>query len=555
MIASQRYLPPALALLSGTLLGLAFPNHDQPHLIWFGLIPLVAALWSLRETGKHLRRRAFRLGWLTGFAYFAISVGWVSSVSIFAPEGIARAGLWCATMLLPAYLGLYVALWAVFVATLGKPRFEFDSPGLFTNSLRNLAAALLSAAAWTGLEWLRSIVFTGFGWNGLGAAHWSDPTLSQAADLIGVTGLSFTVALVACTGTGLVWRMVREFRSRKLRPHADFALVATLVIGQVLYGVTKLQTDFGTTRDLRTLIVQPDIPQDEKWDGNQAERIFGILDSLTAPYVTTMDDLDLVVWPESVLPMPLDVHFNLRYLSQNLSAGDHHLLLGTNIAVGETAFYNGVALLQHDPVHQRQLYYKVHRVPFGEYVPLRDIFPPFRWIAGAFIPWDFHAGQDHRPLRLGDTRIEIAPSICFEDTLGRHARKFVQQGGGHLLVNVTNDGWFGESSESRQHLANSIFRTIELRRPMIRCANSGISAVIDPLGRVTGIVADPDTGSTFVRQARTFTIPIPEKPPTTLYAIYGDAFSICCGLIALIFVSLRVLDPRRRNRQDQQLEE
>ncbi|MEM7386183.1 MAG: apolipoprotein N-acyltransferase, partial [Verrucomicrobiota bacterium] len=172
-----------------------------------------------------------------------------------------------------------------------------------------------------------------------------------------------------------------------------------------------------------------------------------------------------------------------------------------------------------------QTYRKRHLVPFGEFIPFRNSFPPFEWIAGDLIPDDFDAGEEAGPMKLENKGIEIIPLICFEDTVGNLARSTISSAP-QIIVNLTNDGWFGQSEGSTQHLINACFRSIELRRPLIRCANTGVSCLIDAQGRRLREIRDDDSGSHFVKGFLPLSVEVPIEPEITVYAKVGDLFSM-----------------------------
>ncbi|MEM9017593.1 MAG: nitrilase-related carbon-nitrogen hydrolase, partial [Verrucomicrobiota bacterium] len=178
----------------------------------------------------------------------------------------------------------------------------------------------------------------------------------------------------------------------------------------------------------------------------------------------------------------------------------------------------------------------------------------FDWLIGGIIPEDFTPGTTYEPLQMEKDghKIGIIPLICFEDTVARHARKFLRKGP-QILVNVTNDGWFFDSAEPVQHFNNALFRCIEFRRPMIRAANTGVSGFIDERGslfdrrRPDGfprILRDEETGSTYIRGSLPATVEIDLNPPTTIYATIGDAFSIGMGIFALSLFSFSLIRSR-----------
>ncbi|MEM7698636.1 MAG: apolipoprotein N-acyltransferase, partial [Verrucomicrobiota bacterium] len=266
---------------------------------------------------------------------------------------------------------------------------------------------------------------------------------------------------------------------------------------------------------------------------------------LTRAFVET-SDYDLVLWPESAMPGHFTFPWVQKYLNDMILKGEDFYLLS---GIEEGSFdgeeiYNSVFLLKGS-TENYQNHRKVHLVPLGEYLPWRESFPIFEWILGRVITLDFTAGETTEPLILEKEghRIGVAPLICFEDTVPRHARKFIRPGP-QIFVNVTNDGWFYDSAEPMQHFHNALFRCIEMRRPMIRAANTGVSAFIDERGSVydredssgfARILADEETGSTYIRGSLPGTVRVALDPPVTFYARHGDIFSAGLGGLALVY--------------------
>ena len=220
----------------------------------------------------------------------------------------------------------------------------------------------------------------------------------------------------------------------------------------------------------------------------------------------------------------------------NLAAStDGDLLLGT-IDEEEGHAYNA-ALLVSDGGEQVQFYRKLHLVPFGEYVPGRHRVPLLARIVGDQVPGDFDAGKDYTVFSLTNSDVQIAPLICFEDTIGELVRKFVlptdTNPGANLVVDITNDGWFLHSAGSHQHLANAIFRCIETRRPMVRAANTGVTCFVNEFGRVTQVMQD-ETGSTFTEGVLTGEVKVPTEHELTFYTRHGELFAKVCTWIMLI---------------------
>jgi len=215
------------------------------------------------------------------------------------------------------------------------------------------------------------------------------------------------------------------------------------------------------------------------------------------------------------------------------------MLLGT-IDEENGDVYNA-AILVSDGGERVQMYRKVHLVPFGEYVPGRHTVPLLARIVGDQVPGDFKPGAEHTVFTLTNREIQVAPLICFEDTIGELTRQFVlpteTSPGANLLVDVTNDGWFQHSAGSHQHLANAIFRCVETRRPMIRAANTGVTCFVNQFGRVTQKLQD-ENGSTFAEGVLTGEVMVPTEHELTFYSRHGELFAEACAAIALIAIVL-----------------
>lgn len=543
--ATRRLPSLLLPLLSGGLLTCAFPLWDQEWAVWLGLLPLLAVLWGGKKDLS-----GFRAGFLAGLAFFIPNLTWVrhSSRVLAGAVDDRWAGLGAelmgagAVLGLGGYCALYFGLWAWFVRRHALPDVERLLRGSWQQStLESLRCSLLAAGAWVACEWLRSTtVFTGFGWNGLGVGLHQNRVLIQAADLVGVMGLSFLPVLVACTGWNTLRRQVAIYQGTgTCRTRLDFTLALVLLLAAAGYGMRRITATPGPQVTVRTLLVQPNVPQVEAWEHRPKPHLYERLARLTRLYAEARDgrpsDVDLVVWPESALPVHLyGLPEHEPFFDQLLALGDYSLLTGTEIyREGQPAGHVSAVLFKGGYAH-RQEHHKVHLVPFGEYLPLGD-YPPFSWLR-AVIPGDFAPGKSTEPLKLAQPQADIIPLICFEDTVGRLARRFVRPGP-QMIVNLTNDGWFLNSRAMEVHTANAKFRAIELRRPMVRATNTGVTCFIDPLGTVTSRLADPQTGSTLVEGCLPGEVRVPQAGEMTLYARHGDWFALLwlalCALAAL----------------------
>ncbi len=520
--------PWVAAAVSGLLVALAYAPFNQGWLIWVALTPLMAALWldSRHSQPRSLSwKRMALLGWVAGLVMFGLQFFWITTVT-----GIG----WVAVT---AYLALYPAAWAAITGVLLHPaRFcGADGKPAWLASSKNLLIAAGTATAWCALEWLRGMVFTGFSWNGLGVALHTNPFFIQFASLTGVGGLSWMLVLMNSIALATVKRVTLEVGRISIRPHYDFNLAIALVVGVFTYGIYVVGIPVETVT-IKIAAVQPNIPQDEKWDPEQEEEILQRFQSLSD--VAAATGPDLMVWPEAATPRGMfgdQRNFDFVADIADLIKGD--FILGT-LDFDEGKEYNA-AVMVNSQTRKLQSYHKLHLVPFGEYLPLRGIFPPFEWIAGELIPRDFSSGEEVKLFTMNTPALQVAPLICFEDTVARLVRRFAARGA-QLMVNITNDGWFLESSASRQHLANAVFRSAETRLPMVRCANTGVTAIIDHRGRVTQELAEPETGKPFMQGVLSGTVDVPVRPVPTFHTRYGELFSIMTCLATLVFVVVGV---------------
>ena len=458
------------------------------------------------------------------------------------------------------------------------------------NSLRVVIFAVMHASLWVLLEWLRGWLMTGFGWNGLGVAFHEVPVMMQIADIVGVTGIAFLPMLFASTMLQTGRRLLDELRAGKFQAHFEIGIVVGIIAFVFAYGVNRMAYYSNlATHDVRVLIVQENIPQSIKWDeileakhyidyqesiARELAAIEQLNQAKMTEAATTGEEVeleypDLLVMPESSTTQPLVYLDDLEkiympLLTQDLLVnqiyGENHFktVFGASLLSGtlseEGIYYNfdgdaynvfavtgpSLAVEEQYPTTQIQTHGKNHLVPFGEFIP--DI--PFlgsvaELFSGMSYGKNFSRSGSFEPLNieLRGKNVQLIPSICFEDTVGRLSRKFARPEL-QMLVNITNDGWFGTSEATLQHMANSKFRAVEVRRPMARAANTGVSGVVDVIGsmeadqegefNVIGSPQDP-----FVKGALYTTVKIPEKPTMTVYAMLGDWFTLLCVFLCV----------------------
>ncbi len=509
----------ALATSAGALSVLAM----APFFLWPVLIlTLPALVWLLdgaiqRGAGNTWRQRpavqAALVGWLFAFGYFFAGLFWIGEAFLVEAEKFAIL-IPLAVTLMPAGLALFWA-GAAAVASLAW------RPGL----MRVLALALAIGAA----EWLRGHVLTGFPWNVIGYALTYPESLMQSAGLVGIYGLSIIAVFVLAAplvawADGMVWR-------------GAAIMVATIVV-LMTYGHWRLTEPAGVGEGPRVRLVQPSIPQREKWQSEHQRRIFDLHLALTARNAADVEDgaagVDLVIWPEAAMPfLPLDSPKALELIGNVLPAGAH-LISGALRADPpdpsrpevQRRLYNSLIAFGAGG-KPAAIYDKIHLVPFGEYLPLNawldaiGLEPLTRRRGG------FTVGPSPRPLMALPNAPAFAPLICYEAIFPRAIIQGSERPS--FLLNVTNDGWFGNTTGPRQHLHQARVRAVEEGLPLLRVANNGISAVVDGRGRILHRLELDVVG---VIDAR-----VPPAMAPTLYSRFGDlwfALMLICGVLIVL---------------------
>jgi apolipoprotein N-acyltransferase len=563
-----RVWPWLAAISSGLLCTGCFPPFNQAWLCWFALTPLISAVWFSGKNSNHRWLRNLLLGYATGIVFFTLTFSWLGSLGVLFENSWLR-GL---SLVLSFYLGIHFAFWSWFCglirpSTAAPKAFGGSASNSHVNkwnamlararepmvaalsspwqrSANNLWLAFLLASAWVAHEWIRGWLFGGFGWNGLGVALHANWPIIQVAEFTGVTGLSFVIAFANVIAVTTPLRLFLEARTHQMRPHWDLNLTMLGLVGLLLFGWHAARNP-SRTKPLRVAAVQANVSQNQKFDPQFTRKIFDQFARLSTIALRANPAPDLLVWPESSMPDPVrdENTESYRFVMDFSRSTKMDLLLGT-IDVEDGHDYNA-ALLVSDAGQRMQIYRKLHLVPFGEYIPLRHSFPLFAAVAGKWVPGDFAAGKDYTLFRLTNGDAQVAPLICFEDTIGDLTRRFVLRGA-NLLANVTNDGWFLHSAGSEQHLTNAVFRCVETRRPMVRAANTGVTCFVNEFGRVRQIFRD-ENGSTFTEGVLTGDVDIPIARELTFYSQHGELFAKLCAWVTLIaIVVVAVQSVRRR---------
>jgi len=501
LAATQGWRRWGAAFLAGVVATLALPPaHVLPTLY----LAFPAFVWLL--AGAARRRAAFAIGWWFAFGYFAAGLYWIGNAMLVH----AARHAWLipfASLGLPAFL-------ALFGGTAALAGFGARS---------HLARALRVALAWSALEWMRGHILTGFPWNLVGHA-WAGPdSLIQSASVIGIYGVSLLAVLSAC--------LVAAFADSSRRRAAMAAsLAGALLLAPWLWGAWRLShapepgSDVQSGVGLR--LVQAGIPQREKWRRELRARNFRRYLELSTH--DRPDWITHVIWPENAATFFVEEEPDLRRtIAAVLPPGGVLLTGAPRRAQGPLRIWNSLfAVDAAGTVVGR--YDKSHLVPFGEYVPLRDWLPIDKIAYGAI---DYSPGPGPRTLRLAGTP-PFSPLICYEAIFpGAVANRLARPA---WLLNLTNDAWYGHTAGPHQHLAMARMRAVEEGVPLVRAANTGISAIVDAYGRTLSRLELTDKGALDSRLPR-------PAAGRTWYSQYGDAFYF--GL--LVVLSLLMLAAER----------
>jgi apolipoprotein N-acyltransferase len=471
---------------------------------WVALVPFFLALRSPHRTRF---ARPFLLGLTTGVAYFCGTVYWTAA-TMETFGGLSRLSAVPVAGLLVAYLALFPALTAVVVDGLVR---------------RWGARALLAGpAVWVASELLRTYLFSGFPWVLLGYSQATVLPVIQVASLAGVYGVSWLVAHVAATAA-YAWTV----GARRAGP----AVTATVALVALTWAWGALRIERGTLvragTPVTVALVQGNVPQDEKWDPAHAPEILGRYLSMSREAAAR--GATFVLWPESSTPFNFEEHAAGAGAVRDLAASTNTWLLFGSDQVeraGTPRYYNAAFLLAPSGT-TAGVYRKVHLVPFGEYVPIRSVL----FFAAPLVETvsDFSPGTEVTILRVGSHRASVA--ICYEVVYPALARQAVL-GGSQLLTTITNDAWYGWSSAPHQHFEQAAVRAVEQGRYLLRAANTGISGIVDPYGRV--IVKTRLFETAVVTGEARF------LDDRTVYGTIGDSFAWACAALTLL-----LLVPRR----------
>ena len=438
-----------LALISGVLLALAFPKLSWDWLAWIALVPLFVVLGKAKGWKESLL-----YGFLFGFFFFGIHLFWLGSLFRFVGWWVVLA--WGAFTL---FQTLFIL---IFVALLRLIRSKGTS------------YAVLAALLWVLVEWCRTWGPFGVSLGGIGYSQVSLLPLIQIASLTSVYGVSFLVVLV---NTAMANMFLEP--APTLRRGGPIIFVLLLLVVTYGYGLFELRGNREACgeRTLKLALIQPNIDQKDKLDPAKVMPTLEIFERITRQ--VAREKPDIIVWPETAIFSYLlrdePLYRRIKSLARDSKAW---LIFGTPHYEGGKAYNSIVSISPGGRVVSR--YDKQHLVPFGEYLPFRKILYPLLSGVGYF---DQEYSSNPQPNLISAGKIKIAAVICFESTIPDLIRRRVKEDTDFILA-LTNDAWFGDSAAPYFHLDTGIFRAIENRKYFVQVGNTGISAVIDPFGRV-----------------------------------------------------------------------
>jgi len=503
----------AAALIAGALATAALPPFHVVPLLWIAFPLLLTLLGSCRTP-----RESFAVGWCFGFGHFVTGFSWIANAfyvdaEMFGAFAIPAVGALCAGFAI--YAGL-VAL----AVRLVPPANEDAMPDDRTRVLA--ARAVLFALAWTAAEWVRGWFLTGFPWNPLASVWAAWPAMIQVTALIGTLGLSLLTVLAASLASVLV--PPPRFRLALIKASAPIVLLAVIGGG----GAVRLSgATVADVPDVTLRLVQPNISQADKWRPGLREQ--HLMDHIRLSVPDPGTRVTHVIWGEAAVAFALDQDQARRELVAGAVPKGGALITGvTRVARSAgtvDALYNSLLAID-ESAKVVAVYDKTHLVPFGEYLPLRRLIPFPKLTAGTM---DFSPGELRSSITLPGLP-PFGPLICYEAVfsgavLGGETRPA-------WLLNLTNDSWFGDSTGPRQHLAQARLRAVEEGLPLVRVANTGISAVIDPFGRINAQIPLGVRGA--------IDVALPQPAATTpLFGLAGN------GPVLLVMLGSGILLIRR----------
>lgn len=517
----------------GILLGVSFPKPGLSWLAW------IAPGWLLWLAGAYGGRNALRIGFYGGLGFNLTALHWL----LFIPIPLnAILGWLSVSCILALFMSAWCwGCWRILTGLTGNHSTDSIETLARVSIARRLLWFTVCATFWVTTEMIIARLFTGFPWNLLGVSQFEFIPLIQISSFTSVYGVSFVVAWISVSlvFTGmLLWK-------KRLQTRAAFQQIAvpvSVLLVLLGFGFAKMNRTSPPDKVLSLALIQPSFPQPLIWDPNEKTNRFNGLLELSRRALASKPDI--LVWPETSLPDFFTRHNAIAIQEITAMAKAHNvwMVLGANDTrvretngVREVDLFNS-AFLVNPAGELANRYHKRRLVMFGEYMPMRDWFPflkQFRGSGGGLTP-----GVRDVPFELGAQRAKAAVLICFEDVFPHFARLSVSAETDFLL-NLTNDGWFGQGSAQWQHAAIAVFRAVENGIPLVRCTNNGLTCWVDSNGRMHEVYFD---GSQDVHQAGFKFARLPLKTEAkrqlTFYTRLGDLFGWSCVVFTAMLLAL-----------------
>ncbi len=478
-----------LAILSGFLVAISFPKINAFYLVWIAFIPVIYT--SLRNCV----RNSLVYGFVFGFTCYIVSLFWMFPFLKYNTNTIQAL---IVSFLLWSYLSLYFSLW---MGMLSFSRRHFHP----------IVSSLYAASSWVMLEYIRTYLLTGFGWNLLGYSQSGFLYIIQFSDITGVYGVSFLIVFINM----LLYYWLNDTRGKKF-----FLYAVGLMLLVCVYGYSKINYYSNPYGDKLTVgVIQPNIDQYKKWDEKYANEILDIIKENAGKFQNK--NLDLAVYPETVLPGYLQYEGNIIDLVSEISVYAKMNLFG-GPSYDDNGIYNSIFAIT-DNTKFLEKHDKNHLVIFGEFIPCRNLLSKYFGILNSL--GDFSKGKYMNVLKSDN--IVVGTTICSENFFPNLSRQFVLNGA-KILTNHTNDAWFFDSYAPYQHFVMNIFRAIENRKNIIVSANTGLSAVIDSAGNIIN--------KTNINENISFTGEAYQNSIVTVYDKIGNMFSYMCALFTIFII-------------------
>ena len=448
--------------------------------------------------------KSFFYGWLFGMIF----MGGVSYWLIVLPGGYIAWGTYC------IFYGLYPAVLSFIISFLRCRLSDY--------------IIVITPFLWVSMEWVRSLGFMGFTWINLGHTQYNVLPLIQISSITGVGGITFIICMVnEVFREILAFKFPGIFRSSNLKNKILIYIYLPITISLLLLTtgnvIFQMKTfNVSNSSPVNIAIIQPNIDQSVKWDMSHLQDTTDKYFRMTRSAVNK--HVDMVLWPETAVPALLLYDYNLMISIKNLlNEIKTYLVIGTVDIEPESKLIFNTSLLFSPAGNMEGKYYKMHLVPFGEYLPGRKYLEKLPCLKELVKPVSrFTSG--HETVVFKTPCINFSTVICFESIFPDISRKSMIKGSQCIIV-LTNDAWFERSAAPYQHNIISVFRAVENHTFVVRCANTGVSAVIDPLGRIIE--------NTPIYEEKIIYGHIFPHGATTFYTFYGDIFSLICFIISL----------------------